>query len=315
MTRSSIAYGIMAHALLIAFALWLFGAGCPGPPPTPHYSGSLPQQLDLLRPLHQPFEPGGPNDWVADHPEPGQTYEQWRGSDPVTPNGTRRFIYIQPIGDFTPEQRRIVELTAECMALYFHRPVKFLDDLPADRIPANARRRHPSWGMKQILTGYVLYEVLKPNLPKDAAALIGFTATDLWPGRGWNFVFGQATLKERVGVWSIARNGDPAESDESFRVCLLRTVKTATHETGHMFSMEHCIAYQCNLCGCNNRAESDRRPLPCCPECAAKICDATGADAIERYDKLAAFTKTHGLDGAHRLYARYAQTLREAREK
>lgn len=301
--RTSWILGVGGHLVLGAAALWLFTAGCPAPQPQHRTSGTLPLGLDRLRPLHEPLAPPMPGDWLASHDEGGQTFEEWRASEPITPNGTRRFIYIQPIGDFTPEERRIVKLTAECMELYFNRPVRFLADLPAERIPANARRRHPSWGMQQILTTYVLYDVLKPALPDDAAALIGFTATDLWPGRGWNFVFGQATLKERVGVWSINRNGNPAESAESFRICLLRTCKIATHETGHMFSMEHCTAYECNLCGSNNREESDRRPLACCPECVAKLCDASGADPVDRFTKLAAFCKTHGLDGAHRLYA------------
>ena len=43
--------------------------------------------------------------------------------------------------------------------------------------------------------------------------MLAITAFDLWPGPGWNFVFGQASLTERVGVWSMARNGDP--DDES----------------------------------------------------------------------------------------------------
>ena len=44
---------------------------------------------------------------------------------------------------------------------------------------------------------------------------------------------------------------------------------TATHETGHMFSMLHCTAYECCMCGSNHREESDRRPVYLCPECTA----------------------------------------------
>ena len=101
-------------------------------------------------------------------------------------------------------------------------PVKVSKDLPLSVIPAPARRTHPSWGVKQILSTYVLDSVLRPRLPADAAAYIAFTASDLWPGAGWNFVFGQASLRHRVGVWSIYRNGDPSESKEAFRICLLR---------------------------------------------------------------------------------------------
>ena len=99
--------------------------------------------------------------------------------------------------------------------------------------PTKTRRRDD----EQILTTYVLDNVLLPDLPDDAAAMIAFTASDLWPGEGWNFVYGQASTSDRVGVWSINRNGDPDAGEAEFRLCLLRAMKTATHETGHMFSL------------------------------------------------------------------------------
>jgi len=170
-----------------------------------------------------------------------------------------------------------------------------MDAVPLSAIPARARRVHPAWGDRQVLTTYVLYDVLLPELPSDAAACIALTASDLWPGPGWNFVFGQASLRERVGVWSIYRNGDPDESEEAFRLCLLRTLKTATHETGHMFSMLHCTLYECNMCGSNHREESDRRPITLCPECVAKVAWATGADLPERYRSLEEFARANGL--------------------
>ena len=122
-------------------------------------------------------------------------------------------------------------------------------------------------------------------------------------------MFGQASLRERVGVWSIHRNGDPDKDAASFRICLLRTLKTATHETGHMFSMLHCTAYECNLCGSNHRAESDRRPLALCPECLAKVCWACRADPLERFGRLSAFCKAHGLKGEAATYDRAIRAL------
>jgi archaemetzincin len=222
----------------------------------------------------------------------------------VTPRGERRVIYIQPLGEFTDAQRRVVTLTADFMGRFYHREVKVCRDLSLDMVPATARRKHPSWGMDQVLTGYVLDRVLKPRLPKDAAAYLAFTPSDLWPGEGWNFVFGQASLRERVGVWSIYRNGDPGAGDEDFRTCLLRTIKTAVHETGHMFSMRHCTAWECGMCGSNSRAESDRRPLWFCPECMAKVCWATNADPAARYRRLAAFCRVAGLERERKFYER-----------
>ena len=265
--------------------------------------------IEKLKPLHKKLGPPGTNDWLARFPEPGQTFLEYVQSNPTMPRGKRHVIYVQPLGDFTSTQRKIITLTADFMGRYFNLPVKIKDDLPLSLIPPNARRKHPTWGMDQVLTTYVLDDLLIPRLPGDAAACIAFTTSDLWPGKGWNFVFGQASTSDRVGVWSIYRNGDPEESPETFRLCLLRTMKTATHETGHMFSIAHCIAYQCDMCGSNSREEADRRPIACCPECVAKICYATGADPGQRYKKLAQFCREQGLSSEAEFYEKSIKTL------
>jgi archaemetzincin len=263
---------------------------------------SIKQWMEKIRPLHRRLGKPFPGDWLDQHHEPGQTFIQYVRSHPVLPTSHRRTIYVQPIGAFSPAQRRIIALTADFMGRYFALPAVVKQDLPLSMIPDRARRVHPHWGDRQILTTYVLKEILLPRLPRDAVAYIAFTASDLWPGPGWNFVFGQASLAERVGVWSIYRNGDPETGPESFRLCLMRTMKTATHETGHMFSMHHCTAYECNMCGSNHREEADRRPIACCPECVAKIWWATAADPVERYRSLAEFCKDHGFTAEHELY-------------
>jgi len=278
----------------------------------PSAAQKLTAVMEKLRSLHQKLGKPRPGDWLSAHREPGQTFKEYIRSPAITPRGKRHVIYIYPLGEFTPTQRKIITLTAEFMGDYFNLPVRVEKDLPLSLIPPSARRKHPSWGMNQILTGYVLEQVLAPRLPDDAAVALALTPSDLWPGEGWNFVFGEASLRDRVGVWSLYRNGDPDKSDADFRLCLLRTLKTATHETGHMFSMQHCTAYECNMCGSNNREESDRRPLWLCPECLAKVCWATGADPVERYKKLAAFCRAHGLAAEAEFYERSLQALGEA---
>ena len=273
----------------------LMVAGCSSSSDAEGRVKAIEAAMERLRPLHTTLGKPRPGDWLDRHKEPGQTFREYVACRPVKPTRVRRTIYVQPLGEFTATQRRIVTLTAEFMGHYFDLPVKVRKDLPLSIIPKKARRVHPSWGMKQILSTHVLDDVLRPRLPKDAVAYIAFTTSDLWPGRGWNFVFGQASLRERVGVWSIYRNGDPDESAAAFRLCLLRTMKTASHETGHMFSMLHCTRYECNMCGSNHREESDRRPIALCPECVAKIWWITGVDPAERYRKMAAFFKEQGL--------------------
>jgi len=266
-----------------------------------------------LEPLHEPLREPGPSDWLANHKESGQTFQQYLTSKPVRPTRGRRTIYIQPLGPFTEKQREIIDLSAEFLRLYYNLPVKIQKDLALAVIPDKARRKHPSWAVDQILTTFVLNDVLRPRLPDDAAAYIAFTATDLWPGKGWNFVYGQASLQHRVGVWSINRNGDPEAGENEFRLCLRRTLKTAAHETGHMFSIKHCIAHECNMCGRNNRAESDRSPLYLCPQCVAKVCWATNTDIVERYQKLAKFCKDQRLDDEEEFYKKSIYLLAVSR--
>ena len=262
-----------------------------------------------LEPLHTKISKPRPGDWLDRHHERGQTFAEYLASRPVRPIGRRNILYVQPLGAFTKSQRKTISLAAEFIGLYFNTKVVVRKDLPLTVIPPKARRVHPQWRVKQILSTYVLDEVLYPRLPKDAAAYIAFTASDLWPGKGWNFVFGQASLRRRVGVWSVNRNGQPDKSPADFRLFLLRTLKTATHETGHMFSMYHCTAYECNMCGSNHREESDRRPIALCPQCLAKVCWAARIDPIKRFAALYSFCARNGLKKQAAFYAKSIRAL------
>lgn len=265
--------------------------------------------MDKLRPLHTRLAAPEPGEWLYHHPEPGQTFREYLAIDPCTSRGARDTIYVQPLGDFTPTQREIITLTADYMQLFFNVPVKILENLPLDIIPVEARRVHPSWGDRQVYAPYVLDRVLKPRLPEDAVAYIAFTTSDLYPDPTWNFVFGLASLREHVGVWSIYRFGNPAESGEEFKRVLLRTMKLGTHETGHMFSMMHCKAYECNMCGSNSLPESDRRPPWLCPECMAKVCWSTGTDPVKRFRALGDFCKKVGLAREQQFYEKCIDAL------
>ncbi len=192
----------------------------------------------------------------------------------------------------------------------FSVPVKTLGFLALDAIPEKARRTSPLTQREQLLTSYLLEEVLPPRRPADAVALLAITTTDLWPGEGWNFVFGQASLTERVGVWSSARYGDPNGGDEAYRQCLLRMLKVATHETGHMFGIAHCTAYECGMNGSNNLAETDRGPLAFCPECSAKLWWACGAKPDRWYAGLTEFAEKHELKAEAALWKKCREAVK-----
>lgn len=268
----------------------------PTPPPGESDSvraGRLGAMIPLLAPLHKPLAKPKPGEWLAEHPEPGQTFAEYLESDPPVPTAQRTTLYILPLGDFTPRQDEIVRATNRFLALFFRMPAKALDRLPASVIPRAATR--PRFGVTQIHTAYLLDTLLPPRLPDDAAALLCLTAADLYPQDSWNFVFGQASLSRRVGVWSLHRLASPDASPDAFRTPLLRMLKIASHETAHMFGLRHCTAWRCGMNGSNSLPETDGAPLDFCPECAAKLCWALHADPVERYRDMETFLRANGL--------------------
>jgi archaemetzincin len=310
--RRTVKMLLTAGIALVAIASvrqFLLSSSIAGSPADATRAGQLKSVIKKLKPLHETIRKPKPGDWLAQHKESGQTFAQYLASRPVRPIGVRNIIYVQPLGAFTKSERKSISLAAEFMGLYFNTKVVIRKDMPLSVIPSKARRVHPQWKVKQILSTYVLDELLYPRLPKDAAAYIAFTASDLWPGRGWNFVFGQASLRKRVGVWSVNRNGKPDKSDAAFRLFLLRTLKTATHETGHMFTIYHCTAYECNMCGSNNREESDSRPIALGPECLAKVCWAGRIDPVKRFGTLYSFCTRTGLKPQAAFYAKSIKAL------
>jgi archaemetzincin len=265
---------------------------------------------EKLRPLHERPDPPKPGEWRYEHREGGQTFEEYVHGLPTLPTSARKTLVIQPIGPFDPEREKILTLTIDYLGRYFNLPTRREPALPVDVVPAKARRVHPKWGDKQLRSEWILQDLLKPQLPADAAALIAFTASDLFPADGWNYVFGEADLKARVGVWSVYRHGDPSKSTEAYFLALRRALKVAIHETGHMFSLEHCTAYRCVQAGVNHLDEEDRAPLWLCPECVTKVLWATQNEPEKRYESLMAFCRDAGLEDEARFFARSLATLR-----
>jgi archaemetzincin len=258
-----------------------------------------------ITPLHKVKGPIQPGDWLESHNEPGQTFAQFR-ADNAARNYEKAFLYIQPLGDFNAEQTKIVQDTAEAMEIFFGVKTKMLEALPSSLVPNEARRINPNTENPQILTGYILDEILVPRIPSDALAMIAFTPSDVWPGEGWNFVFGMASFDHPVGVWSLYRMGDPKTE---YALCLQRTLKIALHETGHMLGIKHCIAYECGMNGTNSLEETDRHPTAFCPICERKLWWSLGFDIKARYQKLADYAASKGLKEEEKLWRNSANVL------
>jgi archaemetzincin len=265
------------------------------------------QELETkLRDLAQSLPTPRPGDWLAQHPEPGQTFAQYLHAVPVRRNDKLHTIYLCLVGDFNEDQQRIINLSKDYLSIFFDSPVKVKRRVGLAAIPAQAKRQHPIWGDQQILTGYILEKVLQPERPVDALACLALTATDLWPGEGWNFVFGQADLLARTGVWSLYRNGD---ATKDFKLCLRRTLSTASHETSHLLRMAHCTAFSCLMNGSNNPEEKDRRPLHLCPVCLRKVSWSLQVEPVPYLQKQKAFCDKHGFIAETDWYGRALAVL------
>ena len=153
----------------------------------------LEEMIKRLAPLHRALRPPRGADWLAQHHEAGQTFQQYISGYPMRPTAKRHTIYVQPLGDLTTRQRRIIQLAA--------------------------------------------------------------------------------------------------------------------HETGHMFTIRHCTAHQCNMSGRNSLEESDRLPLPLCPQCMAKVCWASRCDPRARLQGLLHFCQHNGLAPEAGFYGRSLAAL------
>ena len=245
----------------------------------------------------EPIPTPEPGDWLAEHPESGQSFDAFVRRKPNRPNKKRNKIYLQPLGKFPKGEVPMVETLKAHAEAYFRLRVEVLPCLAvSDSITS---RVNPYTRKRQILTGDVL-SILKKKVPADAFCVLGITMVDLYPEPSWNFVFGQASLRERVGVYSFARY-DPAfygkkRGKDYERVLLRRSCKVLVHETGHMFGLLHCIYFKCVLNGSNHLQESDSRPVHLCPVCLRKLQHSIGFDVVDQYSKLFRFYKKVGFD-------------------
>ncbi|MEP7317931.1 MAG: archaemetzincin [Panacibacter sp.] len=212
----------------------------------------------------------GEDDWLAAHKETYQSLSEYVKSNPTGVEGERNKIYIMLVGEFDSTQKEIVYETAKYLQAFYGLEVVDIKIKTGADIYGNSRH-HPSQGQLQLSAKQIMNFVLTPQLPKDAATLIAFTNYDLYPGNDWNFIFGLGSMKERVGIWSMYRFGDPHKVADKEQ-CLMLTIKTATHEIGHMFSLPHCVKFECCMNGSNTLRELNSHPTYFCPDCLAKIC-------------------------------------------
>ncbi|MBI5367045.1 MAG: hypothetical protein HZA54_08405 [Planctomycetes bacterium] len=223
-----------------------------------------------------------PGDWLARFPEEGETFEEYvEEMKDGRPTPTSRIVFV-PLGDFAKDHAELMKLMQEYSEVFF--AIK-TEVAPARALPPKAFAK--SRGQ---YNGDKILNLLAKERPEDAIAYVAFTDQDLY-SPGLNFVFGEGSEEDRVGVWSISRLGDPPE------LLARRTLQLMNHEVGHIFGIDHCIFYECSMDGSNSLEEGDRHPIHFCPLDEKKLAWFFGFETPAHYRKLSAFYKTHGLAG------------------
>ena len=265
---------------------------------------------NVPRDLRSAFTPGddfdpipepGPSDWLTHHAESGQTFGEFTRGYPNRPDQKRNRLYLIPLGDFSNQAGADGENTNYAPDLksmetfagaFFGMKTTFLPQQTLDGLPIKQRERRG--GEPQLLSTDVL-SWLKTQTPDDAYCVVALTMHDLYPAEDWNFVFGQASLRDRVGVYSFARylpsfHGEKADENTPSLV-IRRSCRVLAHETGHMFGIKHCIHFHCLMNGSNHLQESDAAPIHLCPVCLRKLHSSVHFDIHDRYEKLRDFSE------------------------
>lgn len=282
-----VAAGLFTWIACLAWWAQAGNAALPAPPTTP---GGDPFAFDPE--LFQTKRPPGSGDWMASQKEVPQSFDAYVGGKPVRVSDGRRVIVIQPLGPFSAGDAAVLESLREYTSVFFQLPVRLA---PARQLPMHGFRVRPDIAPRhvQFLTGVLLSE-LAAHLPDDAVCVLGVTMMDLYPQASWNFVFGQASISHRVGIYSLWRYGETEDRGQR-RTFLTRALKVLAHEAGHMFSILHCQANECLMNGSMSLGEMDRAPLHLCPICLHKLQWNLGFDVARREAHLLQFYQRHGL--------------------
>jgi archaemetzincin len=80
----------------------------------------------------------------------------------------------------------------------------------------------------------------------------------------------EARLKPLRAAVEAAKGASPPV-DDLYGLWLSRFVRTASHELGHCFALDHCIYYACVMQSTTGMAEDVRQPPYLCPVCLKKV--------------------------------------------
>jgi archaemetzincin len=180
-------------------------------------------------------------------------------------------VVLAPLGPgVTPVE---LELLARSLRAFYAVDVQTLPAEPLPRVayyPARGRYRAER-----------LLAHLERRVPEGAFRLVGLTAADISTTKGrhvdWG-ILGLANLDGSVCVLSSFRCRRGAKSAAHARE---RFAKTAVHEVGHTFGLEHCPSARCLMRDGNGTVLTTDAEKQLCSKCTAQL-SARGLARVPR---------------------------------
>ncbi|MEQ1827106.1 MAG: archaemetzincin [Pirellula sp.] len=237
-----------------------------------------------------------PGDWLARFNEPGQSLESYKSRDArKLISNRRKAIVLQPLGNFTSEQKKVLDALEEYAEAYFQRPARIAPMIPLPKPSTNkigrvlSDQERSGTSSRQYDASKIIDTILLKKIPDDAVIYLGVTMEDLFV-TDLNFVFGLGSFENRCGVYSLVRYFPEFWGEESTQgsrlLALRRSFKVLNHESSHVLGMRHCIYYECTMNGSNSLSETDRAPIHECPICHRKLQWAIAFDPEKRFEAM-----------------------------
>ncbi|HYF00785.1 MAG TPA: archaemetzincin [Planctomycetota bacterium] len=226
--------------------------------------------------------PPKPGEWLHHFKEEPQTADHYRASCANRRSKDRSVFYLQPLGDVGDRHGETLDRMRAYAEAFFGVPARRLDPIPL--FPEAHQPSRDQHNASMIIAR------LADRVPADALVYAGITDADLF-SPGLRFVFGQGSLQNRCGVYSLKRYATPDPA-----LFLRRALKLMSHEAGHILSIGHCVFFRCVMQGANHLEEDDGHPMHLCPVDLEKLCWNTGVDPRARYERLGAFYRAAGLE-------------------
>lgn len=167
----------------------------------------------------------------------------------------------------TPEDRALPPAVIPAMAdaLESCLPVRVAGLKPIDAPPGALDARRGQWSAPALL------ETVLATLPDGIPKALGVTGADLFIPM-LSFVYGQAQLKGRAGVVSVARLRQEYYGLPGNEALLVeRARKEAVHEAGHLLGLVHCSSPGCVMRLSVQVGQIDLKGEAPCPSCAARL--------------------------------------------